>query len=101
SMHDTDGSHAMTEGEIDAIVESFVQAARRAKEAGFDGCELMAAYNALIEQFWSPYSNRRDDRFGGGFEKRMAFSAPVLAGIPKMAGPDFIIGVAISVDPTR
>jgi 2,4-dienoyl-CoA reductase-like NADH-dependent reductase (Old Yellow Enzyme family)/thioredoxin reductase len=101
SMHDTDGSHVMTESEIEAIVVAHVQAARRAKEAGFDGCELMAAYNALIEQFWSPYSNRRDDRFGGSFEKRMAFSAAVLEGIRKMAGPDFIIGVAVSVDATR
>jgi 2,4-dienoyl-CoA reductase-like NADH-dependent reductase (Old Yellow Enzyme family) len=43
SMHDTDGSHAMTEGEIEEIIAAHVQAARRAKEAGFDGCELMAA----------------------------------------------------------
>src|SRR5882672_8809568 len=62
SMHDTDGSHAMIAAEIEEIIAAHVQAARRAKEAGFDGCELMAAYNALIEQFWSPYSNRRDDR---------------------------------------
>src|SRR5262249_12079070 len=101
SMHDADGSHAMTEGEIEELVTAHVQAAQRAKEAGFDGCELMAAYNALIEQFWSPYSNRRDDRFGGSFEKRMAFSAAVLDGIRKVAGPDFIIGVAVSVDATR
>jgi 2,4-dienoyl-CoA reductase-like NADH-dependent reductase (Old Yellow Enzyme family)/pyruvate/2-oxoglutarate dehydrogenase complex dihydrolipoamide dehydrogenase (E3) component len=101
SMHDTDGSHAMTEGEIEEIIAAHVQAARRAKEAGFDGCELMAAYNALIEQFWSPYSNRRDDRFGGSFEKRMAFSAAALAGIRREAGPDFIVGVAVSVDSTR
>ena len=101
SMHDTDGSHAMTEAEIEEIIEAHVQAARRAKEAGYDGCELMAAYNALIEQFWSPYSNRRDDRFGGSFEKRMRFSTEVLSRIRRMAGPDFIIGVAVSVDPTR
>ncbi len=101
SMHDTDGSHAMAEGEIEEIIEAHVQAARRAKEAGYDGCELMAAYNALLEQFWSPHSNRRDDCFGGSFEKRMRFSAEVLGRIRKMAGPDFIIGVAVSIDPTR
>ena len=43
----------------------FAEAARRAKEAGFDGCEVMAAYNALFEQFWSPFTNRRDDAWGG------------------------------------
>src|SRR2546422_741670 len=63
SMHDSDGSHAVGESEIEELVEGFGQAARRAKEAGFDGCELMAAYNALIEQFWSPFSNRREDCF--------------------------------------
>lgn len=101
SMHDSDGSHAMTESEIEEVVESFGQAARRAREAGFDGCELMAAYNALIEQFWSPATNRRDDRWGGSFEKRMRFSEAVLHRIRRHCGEDFIIGMAISVDPTR
>ena len=101
SMHDSDGSHAMSESEIAEIIESHAQAARRAKEAGFDGCELMAAYNALIEQFWSPWTNRRDDRYGGSFENRMRFSAELLARIRALCGPDFIIGMAVSVDPTR
>jgi len=101
SMHDSDGSHAMTEAEIEEVIESFVRAAWRARESGYDGCELMAAYNAAIEQFWSPYSNRRTDRWGGSFENRMRFSAEILSRIRKKLGEDFIIGVAISVDPTR
>jgi 2,4-dienoyl-CoA reductase-like NADH-dependent reductase (Old Yellow Enzyme family)/thioredoxin reductase len=101
SMHDQDGSHAMSEAEIKELVEAFVQAAWRAKEAGFDGVELMAAYNALIEQFWSPFSNRRDDAWGGSFEKRMHFSEAVLNRIRALCGERFVIGVAISVDPTR
>ncbi|HXQ41106.1 MAG TPA: FAD-dependent oxidoreductase, partial [Candidatus Udaeobacter sp.] len=101
SMHDSDGSHAMTEAEIEEVIESFVRAAWRARESGYDGCELMAAYNAAIEQFWSPYSNRRTDRWGGSFENRMRFSAEILSRIRKRVGEDFIIGVAISVDPTR
>lgn len=101
SMHDSDGSHAMTESEIEEIVASFARCAKRAKDAGFDGCELMAAYNALIEQFWSPFSNRRDDKYGGSFENRMRFSAELLAGIRKSCGEDFVVGMAISIDPTR
>lgn len=101
SMHDSDGSHAMTTSEIAEIVASFARCAKRAKDAGFDGCELMAAYNALIEQFWSPYSNRRDDKYGGSFENRMRFSAELLAAIRKASGEDFIIGMAISIDPSR
>ena len=101
SMHDSDGSHAMTGAEIEEVVEGFARAARRAKDAGFDGCELMAAYNALIEQFWSPLTNRRDDRWGGGLENRMRFSAAVLERIRAFCGDDFILGMAISVDPTQ
>ncbi len=99
SMHDTDGSHAMSVDEIREIVDSFADAARRAQQAGFDGCELMAAYNALIEQFWSPATNMRGDAYGGSFENRMRFSNEVLSRIREETGPDFIIGMAISVDP--
>src|SRR3546814_17888027 len=91
----------MTESEIETVVEGFGQAARRAREAGFDGVELMAAYNALIEQFWSPYCNRRDDRWGGSFDNRMRFSTAVLERIRHYGGDDFIIGMAVSVDTTR
>ena len=99
SLHDTDGSHAMTVSEIEQIIESFALSAQRAMQAGFDGCELMAAYNALIEQFWSPATNKREDQYGGSFENRMRFSQQVLTRIREVVGPEFIIGVAISVDP--
>ena len=100
SFHDSDGSHAMNENEIEEIIESFVQAARRAKESGFDGIELFAAYNAIIDQFWLPFNNRRDDSWGGSFENRMRFSRTIMERIRKMAGEDFIIGLAVNMDPT-
>jgi 2,4-dienoyl-CoA reductase-like NADH-dependent reductase (Old Yellow Enzyme family)/NADPH-dependent 2,4-dienoyl-CoA reductase/sulfur reductase-like enzyme len=100
SFHDSDGSHAMTGAEIEEIIESFVQAARRARESGFDGIELFAAYNAIIDQFWLPFNNRRDDKWGGSFENRMRFSRTVMERIRAMAGDDFIIGLAVNMDPT-
>ena len=100
SFHDSDGSHAMTEAEIEEIIESFVQAARRARDAGFDGIELFAAYNAIIDQFWLPFNNRRDDKWGGSFENRMRFSRTIMERIRKMAGDDFIIGLAVNMDPS-
>ncbi|WP_395686426.1 FAD-dependent oxidoreductase [Aestuariivirga sp.] len=100
SFHDSDGSHAMTEAEIEEIIESFVQAARRARDAGFDGIELFAAYNAIIDQFWLPFNNRRDDKWGGSFENRMRFSRLIMERIRKMAGDDFIIGLAVNMDPS-
>ena len=100
SFHDSDGSHRMSEAEIEVVIEGYVQAARRARDAGFDGVELFAAYNALIDQFWTPFNNRRTDRWGGSLENRTRFGAEIMARIRSMAGDDFIIGLAISMDPS-
>ncbi len=99
SYHDSDGSHAMRESEIEDVIEGFVQAARRAKACGFDGVELFAAYHALIDQFWTPWSNRREDRWGGGLENRVRFSSEIIRRIRALAGDDFIVGVAVNCDP--
>ncbi len=99
SYHDADGSHAMTEAEIAELLDGFVSAARRAQQAGFDGVELFAAYHAVIDQFWTPWSNRRTDRWGGSFENRMRFSTELLERIRHACGDDFIVGLAINVDP--
>ena len=98
SYHDADGSHAMTEAEIEEVIDGFVSSARRAQAAGFDGVEIFAAYHALVDQFWTPWSNRRDDGWGGDFERRMRFSATVLERIRDVCGDDFIIGLAVSMD---
>ena len=99
SFHDSDGSHRMTEAEIEEVIGGYVAAARRARDAGFDGVELFAAYNALIDQFWTPYNNRRTDRWGGSLENRVRFGAEIMGRIRAMAGDDFIIGMAINLDP--
>jgi 2,4-dienoyl-CoA reductase-like NADH-dependent reductase (Old Yellow Enzyme family)/thioredoxin reductase len=99
SFHDSDGSHAMSDAEVEEIVDAFIAAARRAKDSGFDGVELFATYHALIDQFWTPFSNRRDDKWGGSLENRCRFSSQILRGIRQMAGTDFIIGLAVNMDP--
>lgn len=96
SHHDSDGSHAMSEAEIEEVIEAFVQAARRDHQAGFDGVELFAAYNALIDQFWSPLTNHRTDRWGGSLEDRLRFTVRIIKGIRKVTDDAFIIGLAIS-----
>lgn len=96
SMHDPWGSHAMTEAEVEELIESFVQAARRDFEAGFDGVDLFAGYNCLIDQFWSPLTNRRDDRWGGSLDNRMRFAVEVCRRIREMAGDGFIVGMTVS-----
>ena len=99
SLHDADGSHAMTEAEIDEIVGAFIRAAIRARESGFDGIEVFAAYHALVDQFWTPWSNRRTDRWGGSLVNRVRFSTAVLDGIREACGDDFIVGLAVNLDP--
>ena len=89
----------MSEAEIEEVIEGYVQAARRAKESGFDGVELFAAYHALIDQFWTPSSNRRDDRWGGRLENRVRFGAEIMGRIRAMAGEDFIVGLAVNLHP--
>lgn len=100
SYHDGDGSHRMSEAEIGTLIDAFVQAARRAQACGFDGVELFGAYNSLFEQFWLPWNNRRDDRWGGSLENRMRFTREVAEGIRRAVGEDFIIGLASSVERT-
>ncbi len=98
SYHDSDGSHAMSEDEIEAVIGGFVAAAGRVQAAGFDGIEVFAAYHALVDQFWTPWSNRRTDGWGGSFEARMRLSDAILRGIRERCGEDFIVGLAVSVD---
>lgn len=99
SYHDSDGSHMMSEVEIEETIESFVQAARRCQEAGFDGVEVWAAYHALPDQFWTPLSNTRDDRWGGSLENRTRFSREILHRIRKQCGDNFIVGLAVNDEP--
>lgn len=98
SYHDADGGHAMTTSEIIEIIDAFVAAAARAQAAGFDGVELFAAYHALIDQFWTPWSNRRTDAWGGSFEGRMRLSSTILSRIRERCGDRFIVGLAVSID---
>lgn len=98
SYHDTDGSHAMSEPEIEELLAAHAAAARRAHQAGFQGVEVWAAYNSLIDQFWLPWTNRRTDRWGGSLENRTRFSRLLIDQIRRDCGEDFIIGLAISHD---
>lgn len=98
SFHDADGSHAMTEAEIEEVIQGFVAAAVRAQQSGFDGVELFGAYNGLIEQFWLPWSNRRTDAWGGSLDNRMRFACEIITRTRTAVGQNFIIGINASID---
>ncbi len=99
SYHDSDGSHTMLETEIEETIEGFVQAARRCRDAGFDGVEVWAAYHGMVDQFWTPWSNLRTDRWGGSLENRTRFSREIITRIRKICGEHFIVGIAVNDEP--
>ena len=77
------------------VQEAFIQAARRAQAAGFDGVELHAAHGLLLSQVLSPAINDRTDRWGGSAAKRASYAAEILQGIKRACGAEFIVGVRI------
>lgn len=86
--------------EVYDIIDDFVKSAKIAIEAGFDGIELHGANTYLLQQFFSPHSNHRDDEFGGSIEKRMRFSLTLVKRMialkKKYAKKEFIIGFRFS-----
>ncbi|MCI5097631.1 MAG: FAD-dependent oxidoreductase [Rhodobacteraceae bacterium] len=96
SYLNSDGSHAMRANEIEEVLDGYVRAALRCREAGFDGVEIWAAYHSLIEQFWRPWSNRRDDEWGGSLENRTRFGREVVERVRRACGEDFIVGLSLS-----
>lgn len=90
--------HAMTKGEIDELVESFAISAANLQEAGFDGVELHAANGYLLQQFFSPMTNRRTDEYGGSVENRIRFTLEVIGAVRAVTGPEFPIGLKLCLE---
>jgi 2,4-dienoyl-CoA reductase-like NADH-dependent reductase (Old Yellow Enzyme family)/thioredoxin reductase len=95
SYHDSDGSHAMREAEIMEVIDCFTRAAQRCQAAGFDGVDIFAAYHSLLDQFWTTWSNKRDDQWGGSLANRCRLSLSIINSIRAACGEDFIIGISI------
>uniref|UniRef100_UPI0025FD584F NADH:flavin oxidoreductase n=1 Tax=Natronococcus sp. TaxID=35747 RepID=UPI0025FD584F len=73
---------------VESMVERFVDAAKRARKAGFDGVELHGSHGYLIQEFISPRNNQRDDRYGGDLDARMRFPTEIVEGIRDAVGDD-------------
>ena len=78
ALPDGEVPRPLTMDEISALVESFAEAARRAKNAGFDGVEIHGAHGYLLSQFLSPLANQRHDDYGGSLENRARFLIEVI-----------------------
>lgn len=86
---------ALTTDELDMLEQSFIDAAGRAVEAGYDGVEVHGAHSYLIGQMMSPALNKRTDKFGGSFEARMKFPSDIISGIHTKY-PDLPVGFKFS-----
>jgi NADH:flavin oxidoreductases, Old Yellow Enzyme family len=90
--------HELTINEIKVLTEEFAQAIYRAKNAGYDAAELHGAHGYLINQFVSPFSNKRTDEYGGNIMNRLRFPLEIITRSQELAGDDFPIIYRISAD---
>ncbi len=101
--------HELTGSQIRELIEEFVSTARGLQQAGFSGIELSACHGFLIHQFLSPWSNTREDDYGGSRENRLRFLTEIVDGIRQTCGSRFLLGVKMpgndgvagSVDPAE
>lgn len=89
--------HELTDEEVEAEVEGYVNAAALAKSAGYDGVEVMGSEGYIINQFLSERANQRKDRWGGNYENRMRFPLEVVSRIRQRVGKEFIIVYRLSL----
>ena len=84
--------------ELEELEDLYAEAVFRIKKAGFDGIEIHGAHGYFLAAFLSPFTNHRNDRYGGSKEKRMTLLLNLLRKSREAAGDDFIIGLRISGD---
>ena len=86
---------ALSREEVVELIGKYIEAARRARQAGFDAVELQACHGLLINQFLSPLTNKRRDEYGGSRENRARFLVEIVEGIKRDLGPDFPVMVRL------
>jgi len=87
----------MTREDIEVVIDAFGQAARRARQAGFDGVQIHGAHGYLLSQFMSPLTNRRTDEWGGDLEGRMRFLCAVCCVVREQVGPGYPAFIKLGV----
>jgi len=88
----------MTVAEINLVVRQFAKAVRRAKESGFDAVEIHAGHGYLLSLFLSPYTNWRNDKYGGDIKRRARLLLEIVGAMRNEVGQDYPIILRISAD---
>lgn len=86
----------MSEEEIEETIEAYGLAAGRGKEAGFDAIQIHGAHGYLVSEFISPYTNRRNDRWGGNLQNRMRFLMEVCRSVRKEVGSNYPVFIKLN-----
>ncbi len=86
----------LDESQIRDIIHRFARSARLAADAGFDGVQVHAAHGYLLNQFLSPFTNRRTDRWGGSLSNRSRLLLEVIEAIQQIAPAGFVVGVKLN-----
>ncbi|MCQ4079963.1 NADPH-dependent 2,4-dienoyl-CoA reductase [Streptomyces sp. RB6PN25] len=89
--------HALTDDEVEQTIEDFVRTACLARQAGYDGVEIMGSEGYLINEFIASATNHRTDRWGGSYENRTRFPREVVRRVRERVGPDFILIYRLSM----
>ncbi len=88
---------ALSARAVERQIQAFVDTARLARDAGYDGVEVMGSEGYLLNQFTAPRTNKRDDAFGGDAARRMRFAVEIVRRIREACGPDFILIYRLSM----
>ncbi len=86
---------ALTKEDIENLKQDYVNAAKRAVKAGYDGVEIHSAHGYLLNQFYSPLTNKREDEYGGCLENRLRLLVEIIRAVREAVGNDYPISVRL------
>ena len=91
--YDKSNVNNMTKEDIEKVKDDFKNASIRTKKAGFDGVEIHAAHEYLLNHFYSPLTNKRADEYGGNLENRLRLANEIIQDVRKSVGEDYIVAI--------
>ena len=85
----------MDQADISRVIQCFVDSAKRAKKAGYDGVEIHSAHAYLLNQFYSPLTNKRTDVYGGSLDGRIKIHIEIIKAVRAEVGEDYLVAIRL------